>query len=37
MVKMKLAYDLRQKHIRKKEQEMKYKEVIADKAIQALK
>lgn len=34
---MKLAYDLRRKHIRKKEQEMKYQKVIADKAIQALK
>lgn len=37
MLKMKLSYDLRRKHIREKEQEMKYQEVIADKAIQALK
>lgn len=34
---MKSAYDLRRKHIREKEQEMKYQEVVADKAIQALK
>ena len=36
MLKMESAYDLRRKHIRKKEQEMKYQEVIADKALQAL-
>lgn len=33
MLKMKSAYDLRRRHIRKKEQEMKYQEVIADKAL----
>lgn len=37
MLKMESAYDLRRKHIRKKEQKMKYQEVIADKALQALK
>lgn len=34
---MKSAYDLRRKRIREKEQEMKYQEIVADKAIQALK